>query len=168
MITPASSSQVLLTETGWATNPPGGNPPCSQQDKATWTTGAYTSIWLPHTHVMGVMPFMLQVSRGCCWSHRTRAHSCLTRVLCGKQGATWGNECVLPVLEIGLVRALLRSRLSGGAQVRIRLRRYERPERAGIWRSPGTAMQAGVPTCLLSTNFCRVQLQRSNVRFFYI
>ncbi len=50
---------VLLTETGWATNRV-GLPPCSEQDKADWTVGAYNSYWYADLRVAGVMPFMLQ------------------------------------------------------------------------------------------------------------
>ncbi len=53
------SLQVLLTETGWATKA-AGLPPCSEQDKADWTVGAYKAVWLNDTRVAGVMPFMLQ------------------------------------------------------------------------------------------------------------
>lgn len=53
------SLQVLVTETGWATNAP-GLPTCTEQNKADWTVGAYKQVWLNDSAVMGVMPFMLQ------------------------------------------------------------------------------------------------------------
>lgn len=52
------SLQVLMTETGWATAAP-GLPPCSEQDKATWTVDAYNAVWLNDSRIAGVMPFML-------------------------------------------------------------------------------------------------------------
>ena len=44
---------------GWATHRK-GLPTCTEADKASWTTGAYSEVWLASRHVMGVMPFMLQ------------------------------------------------------------------------------------------------------------
>ncbi|ETO01404.1 hypothetical protein RFI_36036 [Reticulomyxa filosa] len=50
------SVQVLITETGWATNV---NPTCTEQEKAQWTVSAF-GLWRNDSRVMGVMPFMLQ------------------------------------------------------------------------------------------------------------
>ena len=54
-----SDIPVLITETGWATQRD-GLPPCTEQNKADWTAGAYNSTWLADERVAGVMPFMLQ------------------------------------------------------------------------------------------------------------
>lgn len=35
-------------------------PPCTEDDKATWTVAAYTEVWTNDSRVLGVMPFMLQ------------------------------------------------------------------------------------------------------------
>ena len=54
------SLPVMVTETGWATKPPGGNPPCTEAQKAAWTIDAYAHVFYNDTRVAGVMPFMLQ------------------------------------------------------------------------------------------------------------
>ena len=52
--------QVIITETGWATNPPDpSEPTCTQQDKATWNINAYNGLYLNDSLIMGVTPFML-------------------------------------------------------------------------------------------------------------
>lgn len=56
------SLQVLVTETGWATNPPGGLPTCTEIQKANWTANAYNYVWHNDSRIMGIMPFMLQDS----------------------------------------------------------------------------------------------------------
>lgn len=56
---------VFLTETGWCT--PGSR--CamnggSRDEIATWTERAYTDLWLTHSNVAAVMPFILRDSGG--------------------------------------------------------------------------------------------------------